>query len=86
MNWFTGFVLYFILWWTVLFAVLPLGVRPDESGDATSGGWRGAPQNPRLGRKMLITTGVTVVIWLIFFGLLQFEWFGFRDGIFAIRE
>ena len=25
MNWFTGCVLYVLIWWTVLFAVLPIG-------------------------------------------------------------
>lgn len=33
MGWFTGCVLYLLIWWTVLFAVLPLGVRP-ASGEA----------------------------------------------------
>ncbi|WP_160121016.1 DUF1467 family protein [Rhodovarius lipocyclicus] len=85
MNWFTGFVLFFIMWWTVLFAVLPLGVRPDESGQDTTGGWRGAPREVRLGRKALITTAITAVLWLAFYGAMQLEWFGFREGIFAIQ-
>ena len=34
MNWFTGVVLYILIWWTVLFAVLPIGTRPVEDADA----------------------------------------------------
>ena len=28
MNWVSGVVLYIIIWWTELFAVLPIGTRP----------------------------------------------------------
>lgn len=45
MNWFTGCVLFVIIWWTALFAVLPIGTRPVEEADASSG-WRGAPERP----------------------------------------
>src|SRR3712207_9202750 len=30
MHWATGLAVYFTIWWTVLFAVLPFGVRRDE--------------------------------------------------------
>ena len=40
MNWFTGVVLYALIWWTVLFAVLPIGTRPIDDPDQQSG-WRG---------------------------------------------
>ena len=30
MNWFTGIVLYTLIWWIVLFAVLPIGTHPVE--------------------------------------------------------
>ena len=30
MNWFTGIAAYIVIWWVVIFAVLPLGVRPAE--------------------------------------------------------
>ena len=34
MNWFTGIVLYVLIWWTVLFAVLPLGTQPVADADS----------------------------------------------------
>ena len=74
----TGLMLYAIIWWTVLFAVLPWGIRPDlEENDR--GHQRGAPVNPRIGRKALITTGVSAVIWLIIYVLIAAEIFSFRD-------
>ena len=63
MNPFTGVSLYLMIWWVVLFAVLPLGVRPNiEADDST--GWRGAPDRPRMWKKALITTLVSAVIWV----------------------
>ncbi len=50
MNWFTGIVLFVVIWWTALFAVLPIGTRPVQKADETSG-WRGAPEQPRIGTK-----------------------------------
>ena len=31
MNWFTGVVLYVLIWWTMLFAVLPSGRVPGPN-------------------------------------------------------
>ena len=43
----TAIAIYFIIWWVVLFAVLPWGVRSQqESGDVVSGTDPGAPVDP----------------------------------------
>jgi predicted secreted protein len=55
---------FFLMWWVVLFAVLPWGVHnQSESDDMTPGTDPGAPALPRLGRKLLWTTIVTIVIY-----------------------
>jgi predicted secreted protein len=82
MNWFTGFVLYVLIWWVTLFAVLPIGTRVNVDADETSG-WRGAPTKPRLWRMVWITTLVACVIWLALFALIESDWLSFRDGYFA---
>ena len=59
----SGIVVYFCLWWVVLYAVLPWGVRTSdtpEKGHAAS-----APLNPRLGMKFLVTTLIAGVLWAI---------------------
>ncbi|WP_282608201.1 DUF1467 family protein [Pelagibius sp. Alg239-R121] len=61
MNWFTGILVYVIVWWVVLFMVLPWGVRREENPE--EGHEAGAPVNPMLGRKVLITSGIAAVIW-----------------------
>ena len=80
MGWFTALVLYALIWWTVLFAVLPLGTQPVAEADPVTG-WRGAPARPRLGRKLLHTTVAATLIWAIVVGLIQSDWLSFRHGI-----
>jgi hypothetical protein len=50
-------MVYFLVWWTVLFAVLPFGVQPDEAGARESGGWRGAPRRPAIVSKARVDHG-----------------------------
>jgi predicted secreted protein len=82
MNWFTGVVLYVLIWWTALFAVLPIGTRPVEEADEATG-WRGAPQKPQLLRKVVITTLVAAVVWFGAWLLITSPYVSFRHGWFA---
>ncbi|MCK6452771.1 MAG: DUF1467 family protein [Alphaproteobacteria bacterium] len=62
MSLYTGIMVYLVMWWTVLFAVLPWGNRPPdvvEKGHATS-----APANPRLALKFAVTTVIAAVLWV----------------------
>ena len=61
---------FFTMWWIVLFAILPFGVRSQEEGGAVvPGSEPGAPVAPRLLIKALWTTGVSI---LLFVGLMVF--------------
>ena len=79
MNWFTGVVLYVLIWWTALFAVLPIGTHPVEDADERTG-WRGAPERPRLLRKAIITTLVAAVVWLGAYAVISSDYLSFRHG------
>ena len=72
----TGLMVYAIIWWTVIFAVLPWGVRPAETPG--KGHAAGAPENPRLGLKALVTTGISAVIWLAIELLVRSDLISFR--------
>lgn len=85
MNWFTGVVLYILIWWTALFAVLPIGTRPVEDADEATG-WRGAPQRPQLLRKVIITTLVAAVVWFGAWLLITSPYISFRHGWFAAPQ
>jgi predicted secreted protein len=60
----TAVAIFFLIWWVVLFAVLPWGVRSQhEGGDEIPPGTDpGAPAIPHLGRKLLWTTVVSALI------------------------
>ncbi len=76
MTWFTGVVVFLIIWWVVIFAVLPWGVRtPDkvETGHATS-----APLRPMLWRKVAITTLITCVLWGLAYWLINSDLLSLR--------
>jgi predicted secreted protein len=59
----TAIAIYFLIWWLVLFAVLPWGVRSQqESGEVAHGTDPGAPAIPKLLAKLLWTTVTATAI------------------------
>ncbi len=66
-----GLAVYFVIWWTVLFAVLPFGVRSQaEAGEVTHGTDPGAPAAPRMLKVVLITSAVAGLV----FALVWYIW------------
>ena len=82
MGWFTGLILFVLIWWTALFAVLPLGQRMRPEADEVSG-VRGLPERPRIGRVVLITTIVSIILWTGCDLLISSSYLSFRHGILA---
>ena len=76
MSWATGIMVYLVIWWTILFAVLPLGVRRVENPGR--GQEVGAPERPDLRRKALITSIVAAVLWIAFYLFHQADILNFR--------
>lgn len=70
MGWVSGTVVYILIWWTVIFCVLPFGLRRDETGK---------PEVPHLGRKALMTTGIAFVIWLAVYVIIESGLISFRN-------
>jgi len=55
--------IYFVLWWLILFAILPFGMHTqEEEGEVVLGTARSAPVRPKLMKKAVITTIVTTII------------------------
>ncbi|WP_068875405.1 MULTISPECIES: DUF1467 family protein [unclassified Phenylobacterium] len=71
---FTSVAIFLTIWWTVLFAVLPLGVTSHaEAGiDKGDGGDPGAPVDPKLKKKFVTTTLVSVVLFAIVWLVIKF--------------
>ncbi|MEO1701851.1 MAG: DUF1467 family protein [Pseudomonadota bacterium] len=80
MGWLSAFAIYFIIWWVTLFTVLPLGVRSQaEDSDVILGTESGAPINPRLGLKLLLTTGIAFLVFCVFYWLTVINGWGVMD-------
>ena len=71
--------IYFVIWWTVLFAVLPWGVRSQHEAETFEPGTDpGAPQRPLLLQKAIATTAISAVLFVIVYivwtsGIVPFD-------------
>jgi predicted secreted protein len=89
MTWGSLLAIYFVVWWTILFAVLPFGMRTQqEEGDVVLGSAASAPARPRLLRTALATSIVAAILvgafWIAVdrfgFGLpMLAAWFDWRQ-------
>lgn len=70
----TMFAIYIVCWWTVLFAVLPIGMAQEDQSPPTDGSQWGAPANPRLKKKFFTTTWVSFLFWALVMLLIYTQW------------
>ncbi len=80
MGWFSGFVVYALLWWMLFFLALPWGNRTAAElgheimpGHATS-----APVKPRLWLKVAVVTALAAVVWGAIDVVVLHDWISFR--------
>jgi predicted secreted protein len=66
--------IYLICWWTVLFAVLPLGMSQEGQERPTDGAQWGAPAHPNLKKKFITTTWVSALVWALIMLLIAIGW------------
>jgi predicted secreted protein len=76
MPWVIGVAAYIVIWWVVIFTMLPIGVRPVDEGDP--GHAAGAPAHPYLLRKAAATSVIAAMLWLLLYeavahGLVNFR-------------
>jgi len=70
MNLLSAVVVFFLIWWTALFTVLPFSISRDETGK---------PNDPKIKEKFIMTTLVSVVIWAIIYILIEMDIISFRE-------
>lgn len=78
MEWGTGLAVYLVIWWLVLFMVLPFGVSRVDPADLQAGEDPGSPAKPRILLKFAVTTAVAGVVFAVFYivhesGLISFR-------------
>ncbi len=75
---------FFVVWWIVLFSVLPWGVKTQgEEGEVVLGTVRSAPARTMLAKKAVATTVVAlIVVFLIWLAIdiygVDLEWIATR--------
>ena len=66
----TGIIVFLLIWWTALFAVLPFGHRRDIDG---------TPVQSNIKKKLIWSTIVTAMLWCIIFALIEMDIISFRE-------
>jgi predicted secreted protein len=71
----TAFAIFFLIWWVVLFAVLPWGVKSQHEREGIAPGTDpGAPTQARVGWKLLWTTVVAIAIYAACYFVYAHHW------------
>lgn len=77
MSIFTGIMIYVLAWWMMFFCILPLNIQSIIK--PTDGSMPGAPMNPDLKRKVILTTLVSIGVWIVIYLLIKADLISFRD-------
>ena len=76
----SAIVLYAVIWFMVLFIVLPLRLKTQgDVGEIVPGTPAGAPVDPQLGRKARIVTIISFVLWVVIAGTII-------SGLITVRD
>lgn len=69
-----GLAIYLIIWWLVLFVILPTGVRTQqEVGEIVPGTPESAPAAPQMLRKLVLTTLVSVAVFAVVYVVIVYK-------------
>ena len=78
----TGSIIVFVLiWWIIFFSLLPVGIQSNKQKfqEKIEGADPGAPKNPEIAKKFLITTIITSIIFLVIYYLVKFDLLNLRE-------
>ncbi len=82
----SGIVVFIMIWWTVIFCVLPIGMSTtyDKDDEEDTLQAPGAPKTFNLKKKLLLTTLISVILWCIVYIIIQADVFNIKDW--ALQE
>ena len=74
-------IIYVMIWWVVFFSVLPIGIQSKKEifKDRIEGFDPGAPNNPKIGKKFLITTIITSLLFIMIYYLVNNDFLNLRS-------
>ncbi len=81
MGFVSGIIVFVMIWWTVIFCILPIGVsrtqeEPTEKGEYIA---PGAPKNVNMKHKVVITTAIAFLIWCVIAFIMHLDVISFRE-------
>ena len=74
-------IVYVLIWWIIFFSILPVGIQSNKEKfkEKIEGNDLGAPNNPKIGKKFLITTIITSLIFVVIYYLVKFNLLNLRE-------
>ena len=74
-------IVYVLIWWIIFFSVLPVGIQSNKEKfqERIDGMDPGAPINPKIGKKFIITTLITSIIFIVIYYLVEFNLLNLRE-------
>ena len=74
-------IVYICIWWIVFFSILPIGIKSQnrEFKENLAGNDPGAPKNPNIVKKFLISTLITSIIFFVIYYVVKSGYFNLRD-------
>ena len=71
-------IIYIIIWWIVFFAILPIDVERKKL-IKVDGEDPGSPENPKMLKKFIYSTGISMILFIIIYLLMKFEYLNLRN-------
>ncbi len=74
-------IVYVMIWWIIFFSVLPIGIQSNKEiyKEKIGGNDPGAPKNPRIVQKFLLTTLITSIIFAVIYYLVKIDLLNLRE-------
>ena len=76
----SAFVLFAVIWFMTWLIVIPIRLETQgDQGEIVPGTHAGSPAVHNLKKKAWITTGISIVLWLIIAGIILSGWITVED-------
>ena len=74
-------IVYVMIWWIIFFSILPVGIQSKKEAfkEKIEGIDPGAPKNPKIAKKFLITTIITSIIFVVIYYLVKSDLLNLRE-------
>ena len=74
-------IVYVCIWWVVFFSLLPVGIVSEDKKfkEGLGGNDPGAPKNPKIVKKFVITTLTTTILFIAIYYMVSNNYLNLRE-------